>query len=265
MPRRGSGSETRVRSEPRAGGTGAGCCIRLAPSKACLNMRFQRRETRGELLGSRRESAAAETAAKIAKTGSGELKFSLQSFHLFSCSHLSFSLLVAVPPPLPRPPAPDSGEPISPRSCFLFATVDWASPRKWPPPFIKGLFIWTTWLFCPNPEITFGRGEKRPCIGAPSRRRRPPNGSQRWIFRTLQEAIISGCSSDFGIPVRAHVSAALPLHPVAGVKRSPSPQHQIRGGTFLGKYCSVSSPPRPPAPPPRQSGNNVIGSLLALC
>lgn len=49
----------------------------------------------------------------------------------------------------------DSGEPISSWSCLLFAPVNSAS-LEWPSLFIEGLFIWTTWLLCPNPEITFG-------------------------------------------------------------------------------------------------------------
>lgn len=35
---------------------------------------------------------------------------------------------------------------------------------KWPPLFIEGLFIWTTWLLCPNPEITFGWLWKGWCV-----------------------------------------------------------------------------------------------------
>lgn len=36
---------------------------------------------------------------------------------------------------------------------------------KWPPLFIEGLFIWTTWLLCPNPEITLGWLWKGWCVG----------------------------------------------------------------------------------------------------
>lgn len=168
-------------------GGGVGGCIRVAPSllgghiqanafKYALSKtgaaqqtldvsppRFQESDRRGNG-GKNRQSGRGGDA-------SAELKFSLQSFHLFPWSHLSFSPLVSVTPTTPPPPAtatppllrlphpspplppppPDPGEPISPRSCFLFATVDWASPRKWPPLFIKGLFIGTTWLFCPQP------------------------------------------------------------------------------------------------------------------
>lgn len=53
------------------------------------------------------DESVAETAAKLIEKkawgsggdGSTEVKFSLQSFHLFSGSHLSFSRLVSVPPP----------------------------------------------------------------------------------------------------------------------------------------------------------------------
>lgn len=77
------------------------------------------------------------------------------SVTLSPTSHLS------IPPSLP---GMDSGEPISSRSCLLFATVNSASRGKWPPLFIGGLFIWTTWLLCPNPEITFGWLWKGWCV-----------------------------------------------------------------------------------------------------
>lgn len=52
---------------------------------------------------------------------------------------------------------------------------------KWPPLFIEGLFIWTSWLLCPNPEITFGRLWKGWCV------------SVIWccLFITGQVAIVS--------------------------------------------------------------------------
>lgn len=35
---------------------------------------------------------------------------------------------------------------------------------KWPPLFIEDLFIWTSWLLCPNPEITWGRRLRWCCL-----------------------------------------------------------------------------------------------------
>lgn len=84
-------------------------------------------------------------------------------FYSFTMSfvfwRLSLPVFVILPilssPQSPIHPGTDSVEPISSWSCLLFAPVNSAS-QEWPPLFIEGLFIWTTWLLCPNPEITFG-------------------------------------------------------------------------------------------------------------
>lgn len=64
--------------------------------------------------------------------------------------------------------------PLPPRNGFRWANFISVMPLvcnsqfgfsgKWPPLFIEGLFIWTTWLLCPNPEITFGWLWKGWCV-----------------------------------------------------------------------------------------------------
>ena len=76
------------------------------------------------------------------------------SVTLSPTSHISVT-----PPPPPLPP----------RNGFRWANFISVMPLvcnsqfggKWPPLFIEGLFIWTTWLLCPNPEITFGAAVRR--------------------------------------------------------------------------------------------------------
>lgn len=64
--------------------------------------------------------------------------------------------------------------PLPPRNGFRWANFISVMPLvcnsqfgfsgKWPPLFIEALFIWTTWLLCPNPEITFGWLWKGWCV-----------------------------------------------------------------------------------------------------
>lgn len=84
--------------------------------------------------------------------------FSLSWSHLSSCSSLCQSLSRFHPSLI-------SPSPLPPSNGFRWANFISVMPLvcnsqfgfsgKWPPLFIEGLFIWTTWLLCPNPEITF--------------------------------------------------------------------------------------------------------------
>lgn len=65
-----------------------------------------------------------------------------------------------------NPPPPRNGFrwanfiPVMPLVC----NSQFGISGKWPPLFIESLFIWTTWLFCPNPEITSGWLWKGWCV-----------------------------------------------------------------------------------------------------
>lgn len=230
-----------------------------------LNMRFQRRERRGEPIPALavspqrfQESDRRGNGGKNRQSGRGgdasvELKFSLQSFHLFSWSHLSFSPLVSVTPTTHPPPArhrhpspPPPPPPLPPRiQVSQFRRGHASCLRQSIGPHRENGLLSSSRVFslgqlgsfAPNPEITFrggrgGGGEKRQCIGAPPsrHRRRPPNWRRRWIFRSFRELIISGSCSDFGLSAHARVLPELPPRPGTGVKRSRSPLNQSEAG-----------------------------------